>query len=86
VINQSFVLLPSVSENFTATSPTPFRWVQTARVAVEMGRNYIGIDIRHEYCEFARKRVKLIEMQLRLFIVEELGEVLHPISESSLGA
>jgi len=25
-------------------------------------------------------------MQLRLFIVEELGEVLHPTSESSLGA
>jgi len=39
VMNQNFVLLPSVSENFTATSPTPFRWVQTARVAAEMGRN-----------------------------------------------
>ena len=51
----------------------------TARVAAEMGRNYIGIDISHEYCELARKRVKLIEMQPRLFIVEEPEEVLHPI-------
>lgn len=34
----------------------------TARVAAETGRNYIGIDISHEYCELARKRVKLIEM------------------------
>ncbi|MGC4129755.1 MAG: site-specific DNA-methyltransferase [Bergeyella sp.] len=43
----------------------------TARVAVEMGRNYIGIDISPEYCEIARERVKLIESQPTLFVVEE---------------
>lgn len=42
----------------------------TARVACEMGRQYIGIDISHEYCEMARKRVKLIEMQPKLFQIE----------------
>ena len=57
----------------------------TARVAAEMGRNYIGIDISHEYCELARKRVKLIEMQPKLFIVEEPEEVLHPTSCISNG-
>ena len=43
----------------------------TARVACEMGRTYIGIDISREYCEIARERVKLIENQPLLFIVEE---------------
>ena len=43
----------------------------TARVACEMGRTYIGIDISREYCEIARERVKLIENQPQLFIVEE---------------
>lgn len=43
----------------------------TARVAVEMGRNYIGIDISHEYCEIARERIKQIETQPALFVVEE---------------
>jgi DNA modification methylase len=43
----------------------------TARVACEMGRKYIGIDISHEYCEIARKRVKAIENAPTLFIVEE---------------
>ncbi len=43
----------------------------TARVAAEMGRNYIGIDISPEYCEMARQRIKMIEMQPALFIVEE---------------
>ena len=46
----------------------------TARVACEMGRQYIGIDISHEYCELARQRVKLIEMQPRLFYAEEPRE------------
>lgn len=46
----------------------------TARVAVEMGRNYIGIDISPEYCEIARERIKLIESQPALFIVEEEQE------------
>lgn len=43
----------------------------TSRVAVEMGRTYIGIDISHEYCELARERIKIIESQPPLFIVEE---------------
>ena len=30
----------------------------TARVACEMGRQYIGIDISPEYCEIARQRVR----------------------------
>jgi len=46
----------------------------TPRVACEMGRKYIGIDISHEYCELARQRVKLIEMQPRLFYAEEPTE------------
>jgi len=40
----------------------------TCRVAVEMERKYIGIDISPEYCEIARKRVKNIEIQPRLAI------------------
>ena len=46
----------------------------TPRVACELGRRYIGIDISHEYCELARRRVKLIEMQPRLFYAEEPTE------------
>lgn len=33
----------------------------TCREALRSGRNYIGIDISHEYCEMARKRLKSIE-------------------------
>lgn len=40
----------------------------TARVACDMNRNYIGIDVSPEYCELARHRVKLIEMQPKLAI------------------
>lgn len=43
----------------------------TPRVAYEMGRQYIGIDISHEYCEIARKRIQLLESQPALFFVEE---------------
>ncbi len=46
----------------------------TARVACEMNRNYIGIDMSQEYCEMARKRVKLIEMQPKLFVEEQAIE------------
>lgn len=46
----------------------------TARVAAEMGRNYIGIDISQEYCELARKRIKIIESQPTLFFVDEEQE------------
>jgi site-specific DNA-methyltransferase (adenine-specific) len=40
----------------------------TCRVAAEMERKYIGIDISSEYCEIARKRIKNVEMQTRLAI------------------
>ena len=40
----------------------------TCRVAVEMGRKYIGIEISPEYCEIARKRIMNIEIQPRLAI------------------
>lgn len=43
----------------------------TARVAAEMGRKYIGIDVSHEYCKIARARVKQIEKQPPLFIFED---------------
>ena len=43
----------------------------TARVAAEMGRKYIGIDISHEYCELARQRVILVETQPALFSLTE---------------
>ena len=42
----------------------------TARVACEMGRKYIGIDISHEYCEIAKQRIKLIERTPALFVLE----------------
>ncbi len=29
----------------------------TCKVAKELGRNFIGIDISHEYCELAKKRI-----------------------------
>jgi len=38
----------------------------TCRVAVEMERKYIGIDVSPEYCELARKRIKNIEIQPKL--------------------
>lgn len=43
----------------------------TARVACDMNRNYIGIDISSEYCEIARNRVKLVEMQPKLISEEQ---------------
>jgi len=43
----------------------------TPRVAYEMGRNYIGIDISHEYCKIARERIKILESKPTLFFVEE---------------
>ena len=46
----------------------------TARVACEMGRQFIGIDISREYCELARQRVKQIENAPTLFVVEEPNE------------
>jgi len=40
----------------------------TAKVACEMARNYIGIDVSHEYCEIARRRIKSIKDAPTLFI------------------
>lgn len=52
----------------------------TPRVACEMGRKYIGIDISHEYCEIARKRVKLVADAPALFILENTKEAfIHEI-------
>ncbi len=42
----------------------------TPRVAYELERNYIGIDISQEYCELARQRVKSIEKQPTLQFIE----------------
>ncbi len=53
----------------------------TARVACEMGRQYIGIDISHEYCEIARNRVRQIENTPTLFVVEEPNEEYFTESE-----
>ncbi|MCD4746655.1 MAG: site-specific DNA-methyltransferase [Bacteroidales bacterium] len=40
----------------------------TCKVAGELGRKYIGIDISQEYCELARERIKNIEMQMQLIL------------------
>lgn len=53
------------------------------RVACEMGRQYIGIDISHEYCEIARQRVKLIERQPKLFFAEESPTVYFEASKEA---
>jgi site-specific DNA-methyltransferase (adenine-specific) len=55
----------------------------TARVAIEMGRSYIGIDISHEYCELARLRIKQIEQQPYLFFVEDSGAGYEKLSPSA---
>ncbi len=36
----------------------------TAVAAIEMGRNYIGVDINEEYCQVARNRVSEIQIHL----------------------
>jgi len=41
----------------------------TPRVACELDRHFIGIDISHEYCEIARERVRQIAMQPALIAV-----------------
>lgn len=43
----------------------------TPRVAVEMGRTYIGIDMSHEYCAMSRARIDIIESQPKLLLVGE---------------
>ena len=42
----------------------------TCKVAAELDRNYIGIDISHEYVELAQQRIKNSELQLRLMLEE----------------
>lgn len=39
----------------------------TALSALELGRNYIGIDMSTEYCELAKQRIKEFELQPKLF-------------------
>lgn len=41
----------------------------TAEAAMKLGRNYIGIDIKEEYCQLAQDR--LSQLQIRLF--EQIG-------------
>ncbi len=42
----------------------------TTLSALRLGRDYIGIDMSHEYCEIAKKRMKNYEQQLKLFSEE----------------
>lgn len=39
--------------------------------ALQLNRQYIGIDMSHEYCEIARDRIARFESQPRLFMEEE---------------
>jgi len=39
--------------------------------ALQLNRQYIGIDMSHEYCEIARERIARFESQPRLFMEEE---------------
>ena len=39
----------------------------TAISALELGRDYIGIDMSAEYCELAKQRIKEFELQPKLF-------------------
>ena len=39
--------------------------------ALQLNRQYIGIDMSHEYCEMARERIAIIESQPTLFMEEE---------------
>lgn len=55
-----------------------------ARVAAEMGRQYIGVDISHEYCDIARNRVRQIENAPTLFFVEEPQEKYSEETEEAL--
>jgi DNA modification methylase len=49
----------------------------TARVAYEMGRKFIGIDISSEYCQIARQRIKKLEIEPTIFILEDPVEELQ---------
>jgi len=39
--------------------------------ALQLNRQYIGIDMSHEYCELARERIARFESQPRLFMEDE---------------
>lgn len=39
--------------------------------ALQLNRQYIGIDMSHEYCEIARERIARFESQPRLFMEDE---------------
>jgi DNA modification methylase len=42
----------------------------TCKVASQLDRKYIGIEISHEYCEIARERIKKSEFNIRLVFDE----------------
>jgi DNA modification methylase len=44
----------------------------TPRVACEMGRKYIGVDISSEYCKIAKQRIQRIIDTPTLFVAEEI--------------
>lgn len=39
----------------------------TSLSALQLGRDYIGIDMSKKYCELAKDRIKEFEQQPRLF-------------------
>ena len=41
--------------------------------ALKLNRKYIGIDMSHEYCELARKRIAKFESQPKLFMEEKVS-------------
>lgn len=47
----------------------------TPRVACELGRQYIGIDISQEYCNIAKQRIKKMDNNPTLFYETEPTEV-----------
>ena len=47
----------------------------TALAAIQLGRNYVGIDINEEYIELARKRIT--NTQIRLPIIAETPEEMY---------
>ncbi|MHB1355742.1 MAG: DNA-methyltransferase [Anaerolineae bacterium] len=55
----------------------------TALAAVQLGRNYVGIDISQDYVNLARKRVE--ETQISLPIVAETSENYTPDSRTTIG-
>ena len=47
----------------------------TPRVACEMGRQFIGIEISHEYCQIAKQRIKKVGNNPTLFFENEPNKI-----------